>query len=257
MPMTMPVFLLLATLLPAAGDSAARTAPRARGGILVSAAASLGPVFRTLGAAFTAAHPGKAVTFNFAASGVLRAQLEQGAPVDVYASAGEWEMTPLVEKGLVDSSSVRVFATNRLVLCAPIHGRLTHLKQLESDVIRRVAIGNPGTVPAGRLAVQALARAGVWRAVQPKLVYGETVRQVLQYVETSVVDAGVVYLTDAHDNPRVRLVGENDSPWLERVPYPAGVTARAAEPALAREFIDFLRSDKAREILKAAGFGIP
>lgn len=240
-----------------AGAGPAPEAPRPKGEILVSAAMSLGPVFRTLGTAFTAAHPGKTVSFDFAAAGVIRARMEQGAPVDVYASAGGWEMGPLLDRGLLDSTTVRVFATNRVVLCAPVNGRLTHSRQLESEFIRKVAIGNPGTVPDGRLAVEALGRAGVWRAVQPKLIYGESGRQVLQYVESSVADAGVVFLTDAFENPRVRVVGGDETPWLPRVPCPAAVTTRAADPELARQFVEFLVSEKARGILIRAGFGVP
>src|SRR4051812_38509320 len=160
------------------------SAPAARAAeVLVSAATSLTNAMREIGRQFEAVHPGERIAFNFAASDVLLAQIQKGAPVDVFASADEETMDRAERAGALMRNTRRDFAANRLVIVVPRDARpIASSRELASDRVRRIAIGSPDTVPAGRYARDALRAAGVWDAVQARLVLAQNVRQVLDYV---------------------------------------------------------------------------
>jgi molybdate transport system substrate-binding protein len=224
--------------------------------ITVSAAASLGHAFKEIGARFEAATPGATVRFNFAASGVLLQQIVQGAPVDVYASADQATMDRGMKEGLFDAGSRTDIAGNRVVLVVPAHGSsmIGGLEDLRDPAVRRIAIGKPATVPAGRYAREALESAALWPALEPKLVLADSVRQVLDYVSRGEVEAGFVYATDAAlmpDRVRVALVASGHAP----VAYPVAVVAESRQKALAARFLRFLATPAAREVLSRHGFG--
>ena len=184
------------------------------GELTVSAAASLQNAFREIGRRFEQAHPGTTVRFNFAGSGPLLAQLRKGAPVDVFASADHDTMDRAVAEGLVTGATRRDFASNAVVLVAPLQApangagaSLSALADLRGARVRRIAVGQPRVVPAGAYTRRALQAQGLWSALEPRLVYGDNVRQVLSYVSRGEVDAGFVYRSDALlDAARVRIV---------------------------------------------------
>ncbi len=226
--------------------------------LVVSAAASLTNAFQSVGQAFEQRKPGTRVTFNFAASGPLLAQIRQGAPVDVFASADQETMARAAAAKLLDDATRVDFAQNTLVLIVPA-GAATSPRQL-SDLTgasyARIATGTPATVPVGRYTVGAVERAGLTAALQPKWIYGESVRQVLNYVARGEVDAGFVYRTDAlieRDKTRIALT----VPTTTAVSYPIARIATSKNPALAREFIAFVRSAQGQEVLQRFGFSKP
>ncbi len=226
--------------------------------ITVSAAASLTNAFKEIGTRFEAEVPGAVLRFNFGASGVLLQQITHGAPVDVYASADEATTDRGVKQSLLDAASRVDFATNSVVLVVPAEGGVdvTAVKDLEAPSIKRVAIGKPATVPAGRYAKTALAAVGAWERLEPKLVYADNVRQVLDYASRGEVQAGFVYATDAaimKDRVRVVQTVSGHAP----VRYPVAIVADSRQKALAARFIAFLATPTAREILARSGFGAP
>jgi molybdate transport system substrate-binding protein len=229
--------------------------------LTVSAAASLTEAMREIGARFEAARPGVMVRFNFASSGVLVQQIVQGAPVDVFASADQETMERGIARKVIDPATRRDFARNAVVMIAPTRGApgaasLSGLADLRRPDVRRVALGKPATVPAGRYAKQALDRAGLWAVLEPKLVHAENVRQVLDYVARGEVEAGFVYRTDAallQDKARVVLTIEGGDP----VTYPVAVVADSRQPALARDFHGFLLGPEAQAVLARHGFARP
>jgi molybdate transport system substrate-binding protein len=226
--------------------------------ITVSAAASLTEALREIGTRFEAGKPGVTVRFNFAASGVLIQQIIQGAPVDVFVSADQDTMARGIEQKVLDASTRRDFAGNTVVMITPAQGAptLATLADLRRADIRRIAIGKPATVPVGRYAKQALDAANLWAAVEPKLVFADNVRQVLDYVARGEVEAGFVYVTDAQAmKAPVRVV----TPLTGHSPvtYPAAVVADSRQPALAREFHAFLTGTEAQAILARHGFSKP
>jgi len=226
--------------------------------LTVSAAASLTDAFKELGPKFEVAKPGATVRFNFAASGVLLQQIAQGAPVDVFASADQETMDRGAAQKLVDADTRRDFARNALVLVEPLQGGagLRTLADLAGPGVRRIAVGKTATVPVGRYTRQVLEAAALWAVLEPKFVQADSVRQVLDYVARGEVEAGFVYRTDAAAQAaklRVVLAPGGGAP----VRYPAAVVADSRQQALAREFVAFLSSDAAREVLARHGFGAP
>ncbi|WP_027730197.1 molybdate ABC transporter substrate-binding protein [Variovorax paradoxus] len=226
--------------------------------ITVSAAASLTDAFKELGPKFEAAKPGATVRFNFAASGVLLQQIGQGAPVDVFASADQETMGRAAEQKLIDAATRRNFASNALVLIEPARdgAGVQSLQDLAGAGIRKIAVGKTATVPVGRYTRQVLEGAGLWSVLEPKFVQADSVRQVLDYVARGEVEAGFVYRTDAavmSEKVRVAFAPTTVTP----VSYPVAVVADSRQKALAGDFVAFLSSDPAREVLARHGFGKP
>lgn len=235
--------------------------------LTVSAAASLADAFREIGQAFEASRSALqsvAVRFNFAASGVLLQQLQQGAPVDVLASADRETMDRATVAQLVNPQTRADFATNALVLAVPVglpagasaSPAVQRLSDLTTPAVRRVTIGKPATVPAGRYAQQALERAGLWQAVQAKLVFADSARQALDWVARGEVEAALIYRTDAErlaDRVRVATVIAEAPPII----YPIAVATDSRHKAIAADFVAFVRGDAAQRILARHGFQRP
>lgn len=225
--------------------------------VIVSAAASLTNAFQAVGQAFEKTRPGAKVTFNFAASGPLLAQIQQGAPVDVFASADQETMDRAAKAHLLTDGTRADFARNTLVLIVPAAANVPkQLAELGGDAYRRIATGTPSSVPVGRYTVAAVQDAGLTPALGPKWIYGESVRQVLNYVARGEVDAGFVYRTDAlieQDKTRIALTVPTRAP----VSYPIAQVATSKNAALGRDFIAFLRSDAGQRILDGFGFARP
>lgn len=223
--------------------------------LTISAAASLTEAFKEIGARYEAAHPGVSVRFNFAASGVLLQQVRQGAPVDVFVSADEETVTRGVDAGLFDAHTRQDFAANTVVLIVPAGAgtRVTAPADLTASGIKRIAIGKAATVPVGRYTQQALSAAKLWDALAPKFVQADSVRQVLDYVSRGEADAGFVYRTDAVLMPGkvqiVQAIGGH-----QPVTYPAVVVSASREQGLAKDFVGYLLSPAAQDVLKRCGF---
>jgi molybdate transport system substrate-binding protein len=226
--------------------------------ITVSAAASLADALREIGSRFEAARPGSTVRFNFAASGVLVQQIIQGAPADVFASADAETMDRGIAQKVIDAATRREFAANTLVMVVPAQGALplTQLTDLTGPAVRRIAVGKPASVPVGRYTREALDRARLWPALEPKFVFADSVRQALDYVARGEAEAGFVYRTDAQTQAgrvRVVLTVSGHAP----ITYPAAVVTDTRQPALARAFVEFLTGAEAQAILARFGFGKP
>jgi molybdate transport system substrate-binding protein len=225
----------------------------------VFAAASLSEAFREAAAAFEATHPSVDVELNLAGSQVLRTQIEQGAPADVFASADLVHAEALRVPGLL--RPYRVFARNKLVVVVPASGATVKgLEDLARPGITLVVAGDG--VPAGRYTGQVLGRlaaAGRYGAdfesrVRANVVSRETnVRAVLAKVALGEADAGFVYLTDAAGSDQVRTIGIPD-PENVIAEYPIGVLAKSAQPAAAQAFVHLVVGDVGQAILRKHGF---
>ena len=226
--------------------------------LIVSAAASLTNAFGEIGKKFESANPGTKVVFNFGASGALLQQIDKGAPVDVFASADQKTMDQAAAKGLIISGTRKDFVSNELVLIVP-HGAKTPVKtlpDLNASGIGKIALGNPESVPAGRYAQEVLTYEGLWDELRPKFIFGESVRQVLDYVSRGEVDAGFVFATDAavaKDHVSVALEATKHEP----ITYPISIVGSTKNKDLAKRFVDFVLSKEGQEILSTYGFKKP
>jgi len=226
--------------------------------ITVSAAASLTNAFKEIGAAYEKEHAGDKVLFNFAASDPLVQQIAKGAPVDVFASADQDAMDKADTLKLLAPASRRNFASNSLVLITPMAATLAikGIADLQQAGVARVTMGNPASVPVGRYTKHALEQAKLWAAVEPKAIYGASVRQSLDYVARGEVDAGFVYATDAavmKDKVKVVATVPTETP----VSYPIAVIAAGPQAAAGRKFADYVLSSSGQAILAKYGFGRP
>jgi molybdate transport system substrate-binding protein len=227
--------------------------------ITVSAAASLKNSFEEIATIFETMKNVK-VHLNFASSGNLMRQIEAGAPVDVFASAAIREMDELEKKKLIIAGTRCNFAENSIVLIRKTSSKavLKTFSDLKDPDIKKIAVGNPGSVPAGMYAVQTLRYLKIWDSIKDKLVYGEHVRQVLDYVARGEVDAGIVFATDgAVKTKEVAVVAAAPEGSYDKALYPVAVIKDTKNEASARMFIDLVLSAEGKKILEKYGFKKP
>lgn len=226
--------------------------------LLIAAAASLQDALEELDPLFEAANPGTTVNYNFAASGPLQQQIEQGAPVDLFISAAARQMDALQEKNLIVTSTRRNLLTNSLVLVVPHNSTLglTGFRQLTNSSVKKIAVGEPRSVPAGQYAEEVFRNLGILDQLQSKLVYGNSVRNVLGTVESGNADAGVVYATDAKVSDQVKQVATAPSNLHSPIVYPVAAIAASRNQQAARTYEQFLTSRQAQDVFKKYGFGI-
>jgi molybdate transport system substrate-binding protein len=247
-------FVLALACVTACKDKNSATNIASSGGELTVAAASdLTPVFEELGRAFESATKTK-VVFVFGSTGMLTRQIENGAPFDLFAAANVSYIDELEQKGLIIPDSKTIYARGRITLWtaneSPI--RFQGIEDLAQPQIQRIAIANPDHAPYGLAAKQALQSAGIWDRVQPKLVYGDNIRQTLQYAQTGNVEVSIVSLTlSINSNGRWTLIPEDLHQPIDQ--GLAIMKSTKNEPA-ARAFIIFLSSPQGKAIMKKYGF---
>lgn len=226
--------------------------------LTVSAAASLTHALREVGTAFESSQPGHKVNFNFAASGALLQQIAKGAPVDVFASADQETMDQAQAQSLVQATARRNFVSNRLVVVVPLGAKAVPktLADMAQPAYPRIAIGLPASVPVGRYTQGVLQAAGLWGAIEPKMIGAQNVRQALDYMARGEVEAGFVYATDAALMPgkvKVAFTVPTASPIL----CPAAAITSSPNKALAQAFVDYLLTPGAQAVFARHGFGRP
>jgi len=236
----------------------ARSGAQEKTSVTVSAAISLKDALDEAGRLYEQQHAGAKITFNYGGSGTLQRQIEQGAPVDIFFSAAEKQMDALESKGLIEAGTRRDLVANKLVLIEPASSdALKDFQDLTQPEVKIVALGEPGTVPAGMYARQTLEHLGLLASVEKKTVYAKDVRAVLTYVETGNADAGVVYQTDALRSTKVRVVAAAPAGTHDPIVYPAAIVKGSKDEAAARAFLEFLESSEARAIFEKYGFAAP
>jgi len=257
------VFVLLTLILfvvaAVAGCGSAKEQPKANVepvNLTISAAASLQDTTGELKEIFEKQHPDVTITFNLASSGALQKQIEEGAPTDLFISAGKSQMDALAGKGLIVDASRKDLLGNDLVLIAGKDSKLTGFEGLTDISVNKISIGTPETVPAGKYAQEALTTLKLWDQLQSKLVLAKDVRQVLTYVETGNVDAGVVYRTDAIAGKDIKIITAAPEGSYKPIVYPMAVIKSTKHPKEAEAFAAFLQSDDAVKVFGKYGFKV-
>jgi molybdate transport system substrate-binding protein len=223
--------------------------------ITVSAAISLKDVLDEIAQLYRAQTPDTMIHFNLGASGTLERQIEEGAPVDVFISASEDQMNSLESKGLLLPGTRRDLVRNAVVLIVP-KGKtgIASFEDLARPEMKHIAIGEPKTVPAGRYAQEVLTHFHLYEQLKPKFVLTSDVRQVLTYVSTGNVDAGIAYATDAQTSAEVSIVTTAPEDSHSPVIYPVATLKSSKESAEAKRFLDFLSGEKAQRVFEKYGF---
>lgn len=250
--------LILATSLPIITSSVVVAQPNANSDLLVSAAASLKDVMEEIKPLYQQSKQNVNIKYNFGSSGALLQQIQQGAPVDVFISAAKKQVDTLDQSGQLLAGTRSILAKNRLVLIVPrnVTG-ISSFYNLKDPKIKKIAIGEPRSVPAGQYADQVLQKLGIHQQIKSKLVYGNNVRQVLAAVESGNADAGLVYITDAKISDKVKVVVAADEKYHSPIVYPMGVLKKSKNTQAAQDFLKFLSSDQAKGVMKKYGFLLP
>jgi molybdate transport system substrate-binding protein len=246
------VFSLLLGLTGAPGPAAAQDS------LTVFAAASMRNALDDADAAFSQA-TGVKVVASYAATSALAKQIEQGAPADVFVSADLKWMDYAIAHRLVQPETRVNLLGNRLVLIAPKASKLDHVAiGRDFDIAKlagsgRIAVADVKAVPAGRYAREALISLGAFAAAEAKLAQAENVRAALAYVARGETPLGIVYATDAHVEPGVKIVGVFPESSHPPITYPVAATSASKSAQVAR-YLHFLQTPAAKAIFEKYGF---
>ena len=231
--------------------------------LLIAAAADLKFALDEVLVAFRKAHPEHEAKPTYGSSGTLFAQIDNGAPFDIFLSADVKFPRQLIERGKAEKDTLFLYAIGHLVVWVPQESKLDvatlGVKTLLDASVRKAAIANPEVAPYGAAAVAALKKLGVHDAVRGKLVLGENVAQAAQFVQSGAAEAGVISLSLAlapkmKDAGRYWEVPADAFPKLEQAGVIRTGTANRAGAAQLREF---LISPAGRDVLKRYGFALP
>ena len=250
------VFGVALVLVACQASSSAGASKSAGAPITVAAAADLQFALTEIGKLFQA-ETGRKVVFTFGSTGTLAKQIENGAPIDVFAAANVQFVDDLRAKGMLIRDSQQLYAVGRIVLASNKKSGVAarDLGDLARPEVKKIAIANPEHAPYGAAAKQALEAAGLWEQVKPKLVFGENISQALQYVQTGNAEAGIVALSVANV-PEIDYVLIDES-LHKPLKQALAVVSSTKQEETSREFIAFINGPKGRTIMKKYGFLLP
>lgn len=221
----------------------------------ISAAASLKEVMADLETAYKKSNENVDLVVNYGASGSLQRQIEQGAPCDLFISAGEKQMNNLKDKGLLVDDTLKNLVENELVLVSTKGVKINNFQELKNDNIKHIAMGEPSSVPAGKYADEVLNNSNIKNDLNSKLVFAKDVKEVLAWVSLGNAEVGFVYLSDALSSDSVEVVKNidevsNHSPIV----YPVAVIKDSKNVDYAKEFEEFLFTEEAQKIFTKYGY---
>jgi molybdate transport system substrate-binding protein len=219
--------------------------------LIVAAASDLAPLGDPLSSAFQqlTGHPAQ---FVLGSSGMLARQIRNGAPYDVFLSANELYIRELEGASMVDPGSARVYALGRIGLWSK-RTQIQALKDLLAADVRHLALPNPEHAPYGVAAKQVLENQKLWRDIQPRVVYGENVRQAFEYAQSGNADAVLTAWSLLYDKGGILL----PETWHEPIRQAGAVLNVSARKDLARRFLELLTGAQGRKILETRGFTLP
>ena len=226
--------------------------------LTVHAAASLTDAMKEISATYEK-QSGDQLRLNFDASSILARQIEEGAPADIFLSADEAKMDELQKKNLLAPGTRRTLLSNTLVIVVPAESGLTIRSAADlatSDVIKKIALAQPSSVPAGIYAKEYLSAQGLWERIAPKVVPTQNVRAALAAVESGNVEAGIVYKTDALISKKVKVALEIPAADGPKISYPVAALASSADLAAAKRFLTYLESAASLALFQKDGFAL-
>ncbi|XTZ11335.1 MAG: molybdate ABC transporter substrate-binding protein [cyanobacterium endosymbiont of Rhopalodia yunnanensis] len=225
--------------------------------LTVSVASSVQDVMKDIRVLYHKENPSVYINYNFGSSGSLQQQIEQGAPIDIFLSAAPKQMNVLQRKELLLTETRQDLLKNRVVLIV--------LKEKDNNVtfeslnnadFKKVALGDPASVPAGQYGKEVLSFLKLYKKIDSKLVFGKNTRQILFYVETGNVDAGLIYKTDVKISKKVKIVDTAPENYHSPIIYPISVIKQSKHPEEAKKFTEFLFSEKVKNVFKNYGFSL-
>jgi molybdate transport system substrate-binding protein len=223
--------------------------------ITVSAAASLKNALDEIKLIYEGNNPGIILILNISSSGTLQHQIEQGAPVDLFISAGQSQMDSLEEKQLIDNATrVNLVGNDLVLVVGKGNSSVKSFADLKKPGVKYIGIGEPKSVPAGIYAKEVLTSLKLWDTLKAKCVEAKDVRQVLAYVETGDAEAGLVYKSDTVVSDKVRIAAVAPADAHKPILYPAAVIKSSKNGEAAQEFLRFMNNPEGRRIFVKYGF---
>ena len=224
--------------------------------IIIAAAASLTIPLTEVADNYMAEYSNVTVTLDFASSGKLQTQIENGAPADIFFSAATSKMEALEEQSLIEDGSRVDILRNEIVLIVPVDSDLglTSFEDAAADIVTSIAVGDPDSVPAGQYAKQTFTYLNLWDAISAKAVLGSDVKQVLSWVSTAEAECGIVYQTDAYSDEGVTIVAMAPDESHNAVVYPVAIVEYSEKQEAAAAFIEYLQTADAMSVFEASGF---
>ena len=220
----------------------------------ISAAASLKEAMAKIEEEYKKVNENVTLVVNYGASGSLQQQIEQGAPCDVFISAGQKQMKALDEASLLLEGTYKDLLENDLVLIAPKDSDVSNLDDLITNKVKHIAVGEPSSVPAGKYADEVLVNLDLKDKIKDKLVFAKDVKEVLAWTQSGNAEVGFVYYSDTINTDNVKIVETTPSTSHSAIVYPIAVIKESKKPEAAKEFEDFLLSTVGQAILKDFGY---
>jgi molybdate transport system substrate-binding protein len=229
---------------------------RQKATLTVAAASDLAPAFEEIGRLFEQT-TGVNVVFSFGSTGLLSRQIEQGAPMDLFAAANVEFIDRLGQEGLIIADTKALYARGRITLWtlqnSPL--KIERIEDLDSPQVKRIAIANPEHAPYGIAAREAMQSVGLWEKLQPKLIFGENIRQTLQYAVTGNVDVAIVALSlSLQSNGKWKLIPQELHKPIDQALAVIKTTKYEKE---ARQFAIFINGTQGRPVMRKYGFILP
>ena len=220
----------------------------------ISAAASLKEAMAKIEEEYKKVNENVTLVVNYGASGSLQQQIEQGAPCDVFISAGQKQMKALDEASLLLEGTYKDLLENDLVLIASKDSDVSNLDDLITNKVKHIAVGEPSSVPAGKYADEVLVNLDLKYKIKDKLVFAKDVKEVLAWTQSGNAEVGFVYYSDTINTDNIKIVETTPSTSHSAIVYPIAVIKESKKPEAAKEFEDFLLSTDGQAILKDFGY---
>ncbi|WP_413162780.1 molybdate ABC transporter substrate-binding protein [Capilliphycus salinus ALCB114379] len=223
--------------------------------LTVAAGAGLKATMEAIQQVYSQTQPNVKIIYIFAASGALRQQIEQGAPVDVFISASSKFMDELQSKGLLLNETRRNLLTNQVALIVPQNMTgIYSFQDLTKNTVKKIAIGEPRVAPVGKSAEEVLTYFNLFEQLKTQIIYAKDALQIVNYVATGNVDAGIVHDTTAKQSNQVKIVAIAPPESHEPLVYPVAVIKDSKNVTDAREFVNFLSGSQAKSIFEQHGY---
>ena len=248
--------ILLVTLMLVAGCGGDSAQEKKSSELHISAAASLTDAMKEISTAYEKENPNVKIIFNFGSSGALQQAIENGGETDLFFSAAQKQMDSLEKSGNLVEGTRKNILENEIVLIVPADSdkKISAFEDLTRADVQHVALGEPKGVPVGQYSEEILTALNILDAVKAKAVYGSDVRQVLAWVESSEADCGIVYATDAAISDKVKVVAVAAQNTHKPVIYPAAIVKGTKNLDAAKNFLNFVGTDAAKNIFEKYGF---
>lgn len=220
----------------------------------VSAAASLKEAMIKLEEEYKKINRNIKLIVNYGGSGSLQRQIEQGAPCDIFVSAGKKQMEDLKNEGLLLNDTYKNLVENELVIIVPKESKLTSVEDLRNNKVKHIAVGEANSVPVGKYTDEVLTNLKIKDYVEDKLVFAKDVKEVLVWTASKNAEIGFVYYTDTLNNDKIKIIEKVSKEHHSPIIYPVGVIKESKKIQEAKEFEEFLLSEKGQDILKEFGY---